>query len=233
MPKWTFNQASTKKELKRFFKQRQTDLRTFGSTVNQTFEAFVFASVVQWYKERDWQVGFVNPIDPKTKRPRFQLKYNTRGAPKKYTFAVATKGKKSVHIRHNLRVATKAHRRNKKKFYANMCLDVSVIRSTDLSYYKTYYALPNQRLITFGEAKHMPAFAELVASFIGILHEVQPRRLKRPRHSSRRLHHLPPFLFVSGLLQPTARGLEYTCKRRRFDFDIYSSAKEISLAFAK
>jgi hypothetical protein len=146
---------------------------------------------------------------------------------------VAAKGAKSVHIRHNLRVATKAHRKNKKKIYANVCLDVAVIRPMDISHYKTYYALPNQRLITFGEAKHMSAFAELVASFIGLVHEIQPRRLTRPRHISKRLHHLPPFLFVSGLLLPTARGIEHTCKRRRFDFDIYSSAKEVSLAFGK
>lgn len=232
MSKWTFNQASTKKDLKRFFKQRQTDLRTFGSTVNQTFEAFVFASVAQWYNERKWKVSFVNPIDKKTKLPRFRLKFNTRGEPKNYSFAVATKGAKTVHIRHGLRVATKAHRKNRKGFYANVVLDVAVIRPLDLSYYKTYYALPNSELITFGEAKHMSAFAELVASFIGMVHELQPSRLTRGRHTSKRNHHLPPFLFVSGLLYTTAKGIS-TCKRRRFDFDIYSSAKEVSLAFAK
>jgi hypothetical protein len=230
---WTFDQAATKAGLQGFFSQQRTDLQAFGSTVNQTFEAFVFASVIEWYKKRCWDISIVNPIDRQTKAPRFRLKFSTRGEPKNFSYAVAQKKNRTVHIRHQLRVATKAHMRNTKGFYANVCLDVAVTRPMDLSYYKTYYALPNSALITFGEAKHMSAFAELVAGFIGLVFEMQPTRLTNVRGKSKRIHHLAPFLFVSGLLWKTAQGVEYTCQRRGFDIDIYSSAKQVSLAFAK
>lgn len=234
MPRqWTFDQTATKTDLQRFFAQRKTDLRTFGSTVNQTFEAFTFASVIDWYKKRHWQIAIVNPIDKQTKTPTFRLKFSTRGEPKNFSYVVAKKKRKTVHIRHQLRVATRAYRKNKQGFYANVCLDVAVIRPLDLSHYKTYYALPNSALITFGEAKHMSAFAELVAGFIGLVFELQPRRLSDIRSKLTRIHHLPPFLFVSGLLLSTAKGICYTCKKRGFDIDVYSSAKELSLAFAK
>jgi|GEM_PF-3862392 len=84
-----------------------------------------------------------------------------------------------------------------------------------------------------GEAKHMSAFAELVAGFIGLVFELQPKRLSDIRSKPKRVHQLPPFLFVSGLLLKTAQGVCYTCKSRGFDIDVYSSAQQLSLAFAK
>ena len=48
-------------------------------------------------------------------------------------------------------------------------LDVAVIRDMDLEGFSTFDHVPNDQLLTFGEAKHMSAFAELVASFIGVV----------------------------------------------------------------
>jgi len=232
MPEWAFDQASTKQRLRDFFSRNRADIAAFGSTVNQTFEAFVFASVIEWYRSRGWIVHIVNPIDQITKKTRFRLKFSTRGRPDNYSYAVAHKRRKAVQIRHQLRVATNSHRRNK-RFYANVCLDVAVIRACDLSGYKTFFAVPNRSLITFGEAKHMSAFAELIAGFLGLVHELQPKRLQKLPSRPRSGRHLAPFLFVSGLLLRTAQGIEYTIKRRGFDVDIYSSTNQLSSAFAK
>lgn len=233
MGKWTFDQAATKRDLAAFFQRRTTDLRSFGSTVNQTFEAFVFASVVQWYRDRRWKVSIINPINKRTKKQQFKLKFSTRGAPANFSYALAKKKKSTIQIRHQLRVATSAHQ-NDSGFYANICLDVAVIKDVDLAQYKTYHAVPNRCLITFGEAKHMSAFAELIAGFIGLVHELQLSRLSSVRKGKRRKRwHLAPFLFVSGLLWSTAKGLEFTIQRRKFDIDIYSSGKQLSLAFSK
>ena len=82
----------------------------------------------------------------------------------------------------------------------------------------------------------MSAFAELLAGFIGLVHELQPRRLKKVRNPKKQLKetdHVAPFLFVSGLLYNTAKGLEATFIKRGFDVDIYSSAKSMSLAFSR
>ena len=106
-----------------------------------------------------------------------------------------------------------------------MCLDVAVINDTDLGLYLTNTALPNANLITFGEAKHMSGFAELVAGFIGLVHELQPRRLKRIRTRTWKAvvpDHLSPFLFVSGILYPTGQGIHQTIQNRLYDINIFT-----------
>lgn len=232
MARWTFDQAATKRDLNNFFVQQRRNLTTFGSTVNQTFEAFVFASVIGWYRSRGWSTTIVNPVNKRTKKPQFRLKFSTRGEPDNFSYAIAKKGTTTIQIRHQLRVSTKAHVKGV-KYYANICPDVAVIKNVQLSSYKTYMALPNIDLVTFGEAKHMSAFAELLAGFIGMVHELQPARLSAVRaKQGRRPRHLAPFLFVSGLLFTTA-SIEYTVQQRNYDIDIYSSAKQMSLAFSK
>jgi hypothetical protein len=235
MEKWTFDQAATKADLISFFENQRTNLRSFGSTVNQTFEAFVFASVVQWYRDNGWSVTMVNPRNPLTKKVEFRLKFSTRGEPKNFSYAIAIKDGMAIQIRHQLRVATTAHEDGSGS-YANICLDVAVIEDTNLSKYKTFSAVPNKTLISFGEAKHMSAFAELLAGFIGMVYELQPSRLKKIRKSRsprKKPDQLAPFLFVSGLLYNTAKGIEATFVRRGFDIDVYSSVRSLSIGFSK
>src|SRR5947209_17569188 len=104
-----------------------------------------------------------------------------------------------------------------------MCLDVAVIREMDLDGFSTSDHVPNSQLLTFGEAKHMSAFAELVASFIGAVHELQPHRLKRLRTkkwAAQPKSDPAPFLFVSGSFWRTGEGLVLTIRRRKYDVDI-------------
>lgn len=228
MSKWKFDQALTKEQLAGFFTHKKEDLRKFGSTVNQTFEAFVFASTIQWYRDNGWRIKIMNPVDKKTKKRFFKLKFSTRGEPDNFSYAVARKGNRTIQIRHQLRVATKAHDYDS-KYYANVCLDIAVIKNRDLSKYKTYNAVSNDALHTFGEAKHMSGYAELIAGFVGLVHEMQPSRLKYHRPPKRKPWHVKPFLFVSGVLYSTGAGLEYTIRQRCYDIDVFTSAKGLSL----
>lgn len=85
--------------------------------------------------------------------------------------------------------------------------------------------LENDLLLTFGEAKHMSAFAELVASFIGLVHELTPKALKRHKTrltGTRRKRHPAPFLYVSGVLYRTASGIKLTIEDRGYDVDVYN-----------
>lgn len=228
MPKWIFDQALTKKQLAGFFTHKKEDLRKFGSTVNQTFEAFVFASTIQWYRDNGWEISIMNPVDKNTKRRFFKLKFSTRGEPNNFSYAVARKGNRAIQIRHQLRVATMAHVYGS-KYYANVCLDIAVIKNLSLSKYKTFTAVPNESLHTFGEAKHMSGYAELIAGFVGLVHEMQPQRLKFHPPPKRKPWHVKPFLFVSGVLYSTGAGLEYTIRQRCYDIEVFTSAKGLSL----
>ncbi len=101
-------------------------------------------------------------------------------------------------------------------------LDVAVIEDIDLSGFASDDAVLNADLIAFGEAKHLNAYAELMANFIGLIHEIQPFRLRRIRtRSYMKNNHLSPFLYVSGDLYTTAQGIIKTIKKRCFDVDIY------------
>jgi hypothetical protein len=50
---YIFDQAKEKENLNNFFKNNNSLLNSFGSTVNQTFEAYVFANCIKWYKKMD------------------------------------------------------------------------------------------------------------------------------------------------------------------------------------
>lgn len=226
--------AQLKTRLRAFFDANRSDLSRFGSTVNQTFEAFVLAQVAAWFKNRPgWTVEVVNPVD-EDGTETFRLKFSTRGRPGRYSYIRCTSPQGVVfQIRHQLRVATKHHRDHHFP-PANICLDVAVIEDVDVTGFSTSQFVPNRHLVTFGEAKHMSAFAELVASFIGLVHEMQPDRLKRVRTNkwkSATHDHPSPFLFVSGHLWHTAEGITGTIARRKFDLDVYSKAKLLASSF--
>lgn len=219
MADYLFNQAETQKRLHDFFQANKAELNSFGNTVNQTFEAQAFAKVIEWYRNKGFNSKIVNPkIDGVE---TFRLKFSTRGTPNKFSFAIMSKDDYSFQIRHQLRVATFTNR-GRQKFSANIVCDVVVMENEDLKFFKTDDPIPNDWLISFGEMKHMSAFAELVAGFIGLVHELKPNKLKKIRKRGYNNPHISPFLYVSGYMNPTAKGIALTIKRRKFDIDIYS-----------
>lgn len=220
MPNPWIEKEKLQTRLAKFFTENKSDIQQFGNTVNQTFEAFVFASTVKWYVDHNWFVEFKNPSSDS----RFvKLKFSTRGQPSNYTYALCTKGGQKIQIRHGLRVATRYHK-SKLPSPANVVLDIAVISDVNLSKHKTDDYVENSYLITFGEAKHMSAFAELIANFIGLVHEMLPNTLSQIRLNNGQTvqsEHPAPYLYVSGYLYPTAQGIFETIKDRGFDIDVY------------
>jgi hypothetical protein len=98
-------------------------------------------------------------------------------------------------------------------------LDIAIIKETDIVGFEADIAIPNSQLLSFGEAKHMSSFAELVASFIGMVHELLPKSLN-PKNAFG--DDILPFLYVSGRLNPTAKGLYETIKNRNIKINIHS-----------
>lgn len=219
MGDYLFNQAKTQRELQNFFDANKAKLSSFGNFVNQTFEAFAFAKVIEWYQSKGYKTTIINP---KVNRiDTFRLKFSTRGTPNKFSYAVMTLNDETIQIRHQLRVSTVTNS-DKLKYSANICCDVVIMHNEDLKYFNSDAPIPSDWLISFGEMKHMSAFAELVASFLGLVHELAPKRLRRIRKKGMVPDHIPPFLYVSGFMNPTAKGLFETIKRRKYDIDIYS-----------
>lgn len=209
-----FDQAGTQQDLLDFFGAYQAQLDSFGRYVNQTFEAYALAQTIKWYMMHDWKVSCVNP-----KGGQFRLKFSTRGKPSSFSYFVLRRKKQTIHIRHQLRVGIWHNQTSS----ANIILDVAIYKATNLTKYASEEYLPNQYLISFGEAKHMSAYAELMASFIGMVHELKPEKLENIRNNDRLSpsEHIPPFLLVSGILYHTAKELKYSIIDRGYDIDVY------------
>src|SRR5688500_10111630 len=140
MDNFLFNQEVVKNQLKDFFQEEKANINNFGSTVNQTFEASVFANVIKWYKNTGWSVKIVNPIE--NGKPIFKLKYNTRGAPPNYSFAHCSKDGLSCQIRHGLRTHTKSYNiRNQRS--ANIVCDIVIMSDVNIDHFSTDTALEN------------------------------------------------------------------------------------------
>lgn len=230
--KW-IDQPKIRELLAGFFNEQHDSVLQFGNTVNQTFEAFVFASVVGWYQRNGWSVAFRNPKKAKDDPApgEVRLKFSTNGRPGNYSYVECRKNDTVIEVRHQLRVATSWHETGDNP-RANVCLDVAVLQQTEISDFDTRDHLDNGRLITFGEAKHMSAFAELVAGFEGLVHELQPSRLSNIRAGAAgSSEHPAPFLYVSGTLNETAEGIFKTIRRRGYDVDIYTRTDTLLEAF--
>lgn len=220
MSDYLFDQAKTKAQLKDFFENERATINSFGSTVNQTFEADVFANTIKWYRDNGWVVNIVNPLE--RGKPVFKLKFNTRGKPINYSYARCVKNDSACQIRHGLRTHTKSYDIKNQKS-ANIVCDIVVMEDIDINNFSNDTALKNKFLIAFGEVKHMSAYAELIANFIGLVYELKPEKLKRIRTRNwTRTGNISCFLYVSGILYKTAEGIAETIEKRKFDIDIYS-----------
>lgn len=211
---YMFNQKQTQHDLLDFFGAYHAQLESFGRYVNQTFEAFALSQTIKWYIKRGWSVSCKNP-----KGGQFKLKFSTRGKPVNFSYFILINNRQTIHIRHQLRVGI----RHNASSSANINLDVAVYKKTDLSKYSTDDFLPNQELISFGEAKHMSAYAELMANFIGLVHELIPEKLDNIRNQVgfSPSEHIPPFLIVSGILYHTAKEVKKSIEDRGYDIDVY------------
>ena len=223
---WTFDQTLEKQRLFRFFQTNGATANDFGNRVCQTFEALTFAQVISWYKRQGWNIEVKNPTSKRNNG--FRLKFSTRGDTKNFTFIRCSKGTapniEIIQIRHQIRVATFYNlRKMRKSLRANIVCDVAVLKDAFYDGIVGSMHIENENLITFAEAKHMNAYAELIASFIGIVHEMQPWRIGhdvKKRRAQNALHP-KPFLNLSGYCAGTAEGIISTMKRRKMDVAVY------------
>lgn len=222
-----FDQQFAISSLTAFFINDGGKANDFGSRVYQTFEALTFAQTIKWYKDKSWVIAIINPGTGK--KDEFRLKFSTRGDTRKYTFARCTNSNDPsdvIQIRHQIRVETAFNTRSKLSSpRANIVCDVAVLHDRNYDYIVGSMHVPNEHLITFAEAKHMDAYAELVAGFIGLVHELQPWRLARDvkKRRAKYSHHPKPWLNISGTCMSTAEGIKHTIRNRSLDINIHDS----------
>ncbi len=220
-----FDQKIATDKLHQFFSHKKSKIDDFGKRVSQTFEAATFAQTIKWYEARGWNIDIINPP---SNGGRFRLKYSTRGDAKNYTYVICFKhdaNPSTIQIRHQIRVETHHNIRRQRKKYkqANIVCDVAILKNFDHNRITGNMHVSKQDLVSFGEAKHMDAYAELLAGFIGLVHELQPWRLSNDRSGKKEEYknHIRPFLNLSGFCHNTAEAIKETINRRKLDIDIF------------
>jgi hypothetical protein len=227
MMAWAFDQTITTQKLFRFFQTNGAAASDFGNRVCQTFEALTFAQVIKRYKDNGWDIKVINPNGGN--KSSFRLKFSTRGDTKNFTHVRCERGSppsEAVQIRHQIRVATHYNVRKKTKSpRANIVCDVAVLKDEFYDGIIGSMHVENDNLITFVEAKHMNAYAELIAAFIGLVHELQPWRIGHDvkKRRAKTAAHPKPFLNLSGYCAGTAEGIIATMKRRKMDIAVYDT----------
>jgi hypothetical protein len=83
--------------------------------------------------------------------------------------------------------------------------------------------LENSDLISFAEAKKLVVYPMLLAQFVGIVHEVTPKFLKRDKKYRLGNDHLHPALITLGNLTPNARDIMRSFKRRKYKITVAES----------
>jgi len=218
-----FDQQHETELLTQFFREHGATAQDFGRRVYQTFEAMTFSKVIRWYKQNGWIPEVINP---RSNGGRFRLKFNTNGNAENFTYVRCTKEESSVQIRHQIRVETYHNRSTGRRIpRANIVCDVAVLRDSRYDHVRGRMHVFNEDLITFAEAKHMDAYAELIAQFIGLVHELQPKRLshRRALRTPEYRGHPLPFLHLSGVCMGSAEGLMATVRRRHLDIAVFDS----------
>ncbi|MGB6057614.1 MAG: hypothetical protein WBF71_05065 [Microthrixaceae bacterium] len=156
------------------------------------------------YELAGYAVKLVNPNGN-----QLRVKLTTRGDPWNFSRFELQKGGLGYEIHSNLPVVDALGTPG-----ARYVVDVAVVKAGCVPKTKGARAQPkwselkNEDLITFIEAKALVIYPMLIAQFIGIVHELQPRFLsgRRPRHFVAR-NHFDPALVSLGYLHGTCLNI--------------------------
>lgn len=178
--------------------------------------------VVQHYRAFGYNTIIQNP----TGTQEFRVKLSTRGHPADYSHVVCERGASVFELHSNLSVFGG-------RDSGVYCVDVAVVNSGVVPTKKSKKGsdiLNNAELISFAEAKKLVIYPMLLAQFVGIVHEILPKFLKKNKQYCLGDDHLHPALIALGNLTPNAKDILRSFHRRKYkivvaeNFDIRLSA---------
>lgn len=224
------NANSISNAIRLFAKEHRTALDFLNGRQTQLLEIGAMVGVVQHYRAHGYSTSIQNP----TGAQEFRVKLSTRGHPADYSHVVCQRGTTTCELHSNLSVLGG-------RDSGIFCVDVAIVEAGAVPTKKGKKAsepLQNSDLISFAEAKKLVIYPMLLAQFIGIVHEVTPKFLKRHKKYRLENDHLHPALIALGSLTPNARDILRSFKRRKykitiaeqFDMRLSAAAKGRSLS---
>lgn len=159
--------------IKRVIRRHAEAFDAIGSNQSKLLELASITGFAEHYRAKNFEVKVQNPSAKKF----FAVKTSTNGDPWNFSYFRATSGAESVELHMNLKVRS-AHDQGV------YCVDVGVVRADAIPKAKPeakWVCLPNEDLVTFGEAKKLVVYPMLLAQFVGIVHEIKPAFLQYPQ----------------------------------------------------
>lgn len=176
-------------------------------------ELAAVTGIQEHYRSNGFSVSVVNPDDAAV----FRIKTSTRGHPWNFSHIQLVKGPLEAELHMNLLV-TGAHDEGR------YCVDAALVKPGIVPVTKPrepWVSTPNSALISFAEVKRLVVYPMLLAQFIGIVHEIQPKFLfPRKVMNVDRKRHLPPTLIVLGHYSGNSQIIVDTFKLRKLQIHI-------------
>ncbi len=211
--------------LARFVRRHRTTFDTLSTRQSALLELGAMVGVQEHYRSRGFEIKVMNP----GRLAEFRVKTSTRGAPWNYTRIRATRNDRAVDIHMNLMVRG-AHDDGV------YCVDVGITKAGSVPSSKgaaKWQCLGNKHLRSFAEVKRLVVYPMLLAQFIGIVHEVKPRFLRKPArrwYGSRR--HPPPTLIALGHFSANSDSIVRHYEHRGFQVNVAENF-DVRVAWAR
>lgn len=202
--------AEFEKELTSFANKYRTIVADHSKRISDYFEMSCYNMIVHYYELK----GFSSSVE-NMKAGKFRFKCSPTGLLENFSYMSLKKDKTTYRLYHNASVQS-AHDDN---IYTTPDIVVAddVEPSVSTNYYETkrkFTYLPNSKVITFCEAKHLIPFPELMISFMGTVNELMPSCLMSDSGRRNDYEHIAPSLMMSGCLsKPTQRIAQSLQKR--------------------
>ena len=206
------NSNDVSNAMRLFARQHRTALDFLNARQTQLLEIGAIVGVVQHYRAYGYNTSIQNPAGTQ----EFRVKLSTRGHPADYSHVVCERGTTVCELHSNLSVLGG-------RDSGIFCVDVAIVNSGVVPTKKDKKAsqpVQNNDLISFAEAKKLVIYPMLLAQFVGIVHEVTPKFLKRDKKYCLENDHLHPALIALGSLTPNARSILRSFKRRKYKITI-------------
>lgn len=204
------------KELTDFSNRYKILLAEHAKRISDYFEMTCYNLVIRYYEKKGYELDVHN-----LQSGKFKFKCSPTGLLKNFSYFKATKkGIQGVddviYIYHNATVQS--------AFDKNVFTTPDIVVSSSNTpaetndYYTTKKILsyiPQDKLITFCEAKHLTPFPELMVNFIGTIHELKPDCMDNTmnHHAS---EHIAPSLMMSGTFGKPTRRIQDSFEKRYY-----------------
>lgn len=199
-----------------FTRRHRQVLTVLGGRQSQVLELAALVGVSHHYKAAGFSVAVENPRGGR----EFVVKSGTRGHPADYSRLRCTKGRDEVELHANLMVQSA-------RDDGTYCVDVGIVRASRVPSSKggkKWTRLANKDLRSFAEVKKLVVYPMLLAQFVGIVHEIRPNFLRKPRpRGFGALGHLPPTLIALGHYSSNSEIIVKAFRSRGFSFLVTAS----------